>query len=102
PDYRRHAGVAGIPNQPASGQGSIAMSGLAHTDRLDTEKLEQFSLKVMTDIGNSLLLLLSYIGDQTGVYRALRDGGRMGAEALARAAGVDARYLREWLGAQAA
>ncbi len=78
------------------------MRGLAHTDKLDPEKLEQFSLKVMTDIGSSVLLLLSYIGDQTGVYRALRDGGRMGTEALARAAGVDARYLREWLSAQAA
>lgn len=78
------------------------MSTATDTSIVDMKKVEEFAGKVMTDFGGALALLLSFIGDQTGVFRALRDGGRMGAGALANAAGVDARYLREWLGAQAA
>jgi 2-polyprenyl-3-methyl-5-hydroxy-6-metoxy-1,4-benzoquinol methylase len=69
---------------------------------LDPRKLEEFAGKVLQDIGGSMALLLSYMGDQTGVYRALRDTGRCDAPTLAKAAGVDERYLTEWLGGQAA
>lgn len=69
---------------------------------VDPEKLEAFAGKVMGDIGGSLAALLAYIGDQTGVYRAMRDGGRAGVADIARRAGVDERYLLEWLSAQAA
>ena len=78
------------------------MSTATDTSIVDMKKVEEFAGKVMTDFGGALALLLSFIGDQTGVFRALRDGGRMGVGALAKAAGVDARYLREWLGAQTA
>jgi 2-polyprenyl-3-methyl-5-hydroxy-6-metoxy-1,4-benzoquinol methylase len=56
----------------------------------------------MEDIGGAFALLLSFMADQTGVYRALRDVGPCDSSRLAEAAGVDERYLREWLGAQAA
>ncbi|HIK15306.1 MAG TPA: hypothetical protein IGS53_08490 [Leptolyngbyaceae cyanobacterium M33_DOE_097] len=69
---------------------------------LDLAKLEAFAGKVMGDIGGALALLLTYVGDQTGVYQALRNTGRCRLETLAQAAGVDKRYLQEWLGAQAA
>ncbi len=68
----------------------------------DMERLQTFVGKVMGDIGGALALLLSYIGDQSGVFRALRDHGPCSSAQLAQAAGVDERYLREWLSAMAA
>lgn len=68
----------------------------------DEQRLEEFAGKVMGDIGGALATLLSYIGDQTGIYRALREKGPCGSADLARATGVDERYLLEWLSAQAA
>lgn len=68
----------------------------------DAERLQDFVGKVLGDIGGAFAVLLSYMGDQTGVYRALRDHGPCTAQQLAGLAGVDARYLREWLSAMAA
>lgn len=69
---------------------------------IDEQALEQFAGKVMADVGSALAVLLSFIGDQTGVYRAMRDLGPSRSEEIARAAGVDERYLLEWLSANAA
>ncbi len=69
---------------------------------VDMERLQGFVGKVMGDIGGAFALLLSYMGDQTGVFRALRDHGPCTVTQLATAAGVDERYLREWLSAMAA
>jgi 2-polyprenyl-3-methyl-5-hydroxy-6-metoxy-1,4-benzoquinol methylase len=43
-----------------------------------------------------------YLGDRLGLYRALRDGGAATAAELAKRAGIDERYAREWLEQQAA
>jgi 2-polyprenyl-3-methyl-5-hydroxy-6-metoxy-1,4-benzoquinol methylase len=43
-----------------------------------------------------------YLGDQLGLYRALRDSGPATSSDLARLAGIDERYAREWLEQQAA
>ena len=43
-----------------------------------------------------------YLGDQLGLYRTLRDGGPATSSDLARRAGIDERYAREWLEQQAA
>lgn len=69
---------------------------------VDFEKVKQFAGKVLGDIGGTFATLLAYMGDQTGVYRALRDHGPCTVAELAQHAGVDERYLREWLSAQAA
>lgn len=78
------------------------MSAVLEQNEIDVEKLEEFAGKVMADIAGAMTLLLGYIGDQTGVYRAMRDNGPRTASELASIAGVDERYLREWLSAQAA
>jgi ubiquinone/menaquinone biosynthesis C-methylase UbiE len=70
--------------------------------RPEPDLLQQFAGKVMGDIGGAFAVLLSYIGDQTGVYQTMRDLGRSTSSEIAVAAGVDERYLREWLSAQAA
>ena len=45
---------------------------------------------------------MAYLGDQTGVYRALEAAGPSTHDELAAATGLDARYLLEWLSANAA
>lgn len=42
-------------------------------------------------------VLTVYLGERLGLYRALADAGPLTAPGLAEAAGVDARYAREWL-----
>jgi ubiquinone/menaquinone biosynthesis C-methylase UbiE len=66
------------------------------------DQLNALAGKVLEDVGGAFALLLSYIGDQTGVYRTLRDIGPCSTDELARLSHVDERYLREWLSAQAA
>jgi 2-polyprenyl-3-methyl-5-hydroxy-6-metoxy-1,4-benzoquinol methylase len=39
----------------------------------------------------------TYLGDRLGLYRALADGGPATSPALASRAGLDERYVREWL-----
>jgi SAM-dependent methyltransferase len=70
--------------------------------QLHQDRLQEFAGQVMGDIGGAFAVLLSFIGDQTGAYRALRDAGPSTSRELAEVSGIDERYLREWLSAQAA
>lgn len=78
------------------------MNTVAVEVSVDTGKLEEFADRVMSDVGGAFALLLAYMGDQTGIYRSLRDDGPASSAELAGRIGVDERYLREWLSAQAA
>jgi DNA-binding IclR family transcriptional regulator len=49
-----------------------------------------------------LRVALVRIGDALGLYKTLHADGPMTATELAAAAGVNQRYLREWLSHQAA
>ncbi|RJF85624.1 class I SAM-dependent methyltransferase [Sphingomonas cavernae] len=69
---------------------------------IDGTKLEQLIGKVIGDVAGAMGLLLAYIGDQTGTYRALEKLGPSTAEDVAGEAGVDPRYVREWLSGNAA
>jgi 2-polyprenyl-3-methyl-5-hydroxy-6-metoxy-1,4-benzoquinol methylase len=69
---------------------------------VDDARLEEFAGKVLQDAGGAYALLLSFIGDQASVYSTLRDNDACSSEELANLCGVDERYLREWLSAQAA
>lgn len=72
------------------------------TREFDEERFEALFGKVIGDVGGAMGLLMAYLGDQSGVYRALEASGGATHEELAREAGVDPRYLREWLSANAA
>ena len=69
---------------------------------LDQQKFEALQGKVMGDVGGAIGLLMAYIGDQAGVYQALEEHGPCTHTALAERAGLDERYLREWLSSNAA
>jgi ubiquinone/menaquinone biosynthesis C-methylase UbiE len=78
------------------------MDALTTQIQPNEQKLDAFMGKVMDDIGGSFAVLLSFMGDQTDVYRTLSDIGPCTSVELARVSKIDERYLREWLSAQAA
>src|ERR1700674_6055058 len=52
--------------------------------------------------GIAVLEMLSiYVGDRLGLYRVLAQSGPSTAMQLARSAGIDERYAREWFEQQA-
>ncbi len=56
----------------------------------------------MDEVGATLGAAQVVMGDKLGLYRALAGAGGLTAGGLAERAGVGERYVREWLGAQAA
>ena len=70
--------------------------------QFDMQRFEALQGKVMGDVGGAMGLFMAYIGDQTGVYRALEEAGSCSDEELAQRTGLSQRYLREWLSANAA
>jgi ubiquinone/menaquinone biosynthesis C-methylase UbiE len=72
------------------------------TSTLDPARFEALQGKVMGDVGGAIGLFMAYLGDQSGIYAALETQGPCSHESLAEYTGLDARYLREWLSANAA
>jgi hypothetical protein len=68
---------------------------------IDESKLNAFMGNFVHDLGAVMHAATIVVGDQLGLYKAL-SGGPLTAEALAKKTGTDARYVREWLSAQAA
>jgi DNA-binding IclR family transcriptional regulator len=68
----------------------------------DDAKLHQFMGQMLSDLGGAASVALVRIGDALGLYKALHERGPMTLGELAAAAGVNERYLREWLSHQAA
>ena len=68
----------------------------------DQVKFEALQGRVMGNVGGAVGLLLAYMGDQIGIYKALEDSGSSTSETLVDRTGLDGRYLREWLSANAA
>jgi 2-polyprenyl-3-methyl-5-hydroxy-6-metoxy-1,4-benzoquinol methylase len=66
------------------------------------QKLEQFMHKMVGDMGAALSGSLVITGAKLGLYKALAETGPASDEQLARRLGLDTRYVREWLSAQAA
>jgi len=68
----------------------------------DPEKLNAFLGKLVGDLGASAGAALVLLGDRLGIYKAMADGKPVTPEDLAEKTKLNARYLREWLSAQAA
>ncbi|MFO0995170.1 MAG: class I SAM-dependent methyltransferase [Alphaproteobacteria bacterium] len=68
---------------------------------IDPNKLQAFLGKAVGDLGAAVSAALIAIGDELGLYRALADGRLTPAE-LATRTNTSERYVREWLGNQAA
>jgi SAM-dependent methyltransferase len=72
------------------------------TSPIDQAKLEAFVGQAVGDMGAAISGLLLHIGDRLGLYKAMAGAGPMTSSALAARTGTAERYVREWLGNQAA
>ena len=69
--------------------------------QVDQKRLEEFMNRAVGDLGAAASATLVLIGDRLGLYKALARGPATPAE-LAKRTGTAERYIREWLGNQAA
>ncbi|MGH3261418.1 MAG: class I SAM-dependent methyltransferase [Trebonia sp.] len=69
---------------------------------VDQDKLHEFVMKMLGDLGGAMTVPLVRIGDRLGLYRALHANGPMTSGELAAKADIAERYAREWLSQQAA
>ncbi len=70
--------------------------------KLDDRKLEALHGKVLTDVSGALCLILAYLGDRLDLYTALAEISPATSAELAQSTGLNERYVREWLSANAA
>ena len=75
------------------------------TDVIESESLsaeeQAFAGKLIAMVNHGMAGLMIAIGHRTGLYVAMRGAGPLSSEELAARAGLDERYVREWLGAMA-
>ena len=64
---------------------------------MDKQKSTQFMLKLVGDVGTALAAGLLFVGDQSGLFKAMAGAGPLSAQALAARSGVAQRYVEEWL-----
>src|SRR3954465_775596 len=69
---------------------------------IDQSRFEALMGKALTDIGGAMAGLMAYMGDRLGLYRVLDENGPGTSAEIAAKAGLDERYVREWLSAVAA
>lgn len=67
------------------------------TQTLDQAKLEAFMGKAISDLAGATSVLLCYLGDRLGLFKALASEGSATSDELAERTGLQERYLREWL-----
>ena len=72
------------------------------TVQIDTEHSEAFADELTRRLNGAATTLMMSIGHRTGLFDTLSDAGALTSEALAERAGLQERYVREWLGAMTA
>jgi 2-polyprenyl-3-methyl-5-hydroxy-6-metoxy-1,4-benzoquinol methylase len=75
------------------------MSDAGTGPAFNAEKAAHFAGRVLTALNHAGFCLMASIGHRTGLFDAMRDQPPMTSRELAARAGLDERYVREWLGA---
>ncbi len=65
----------------------------------DTAKADAFSSRFLAALNDGALCLMASIGHRSGLFDAMRGQPFATPEEIARRAGLNERYVREWLGA---
>lgn len=73
------------------------MSETSYT--FDPKKAEAFAGRLLSALNDGALCLMASIGHRTGLLDAMRDQPPMTSAEVASLAGLNERYVREWLGA---
>jgi len=69
---------------------------------IDQGRFEAFMGQAVADMGAIISAPLMIIGEKLGLYRAMAGAGPLSSEEVAERSGAAERYVREWLGNQAA
>jgi len=65
----------------------------------DSQKAERFASHMLDRLNSGAFCLMASVGHRTGLFDAMRDQPPMTSAAIAARAGLNERYVREWLGA---
>ncbi|MEW6211191.1 MAG: class I SAM-dependent methyltransferase [Acidobacteriota bacterium] len=65
----------------------------------DQARAEDFAGKLLTVLNHASLCLMVSVGHRTGLFDAMSGSSPASSEEIARKAGLNERYVREWLGA---
>jgi SAM-dependent methyltransferase len=68
---------------------------------VDEQKVHEFVGKVLTDTSGLTTTILAALGDRLGLFKTLAARGPATSAELAKAASINERYAREWLGGMA-
>ena len=69
---------------------------------MNEAKMQEFMMKALLDMGATATAPMILLGDRLGLYKALAEIGPSNPADLANKTGTAERYIREWLGSQAA
>jgi ubiquinone/menaquinone biosynthesis C-methylase UbiE len=75
------------------------MSETAVPSSFDAAKAEAFGGRLVKALNDAALCLMASIGHRTGLFDAMRDQQPLTSREVAARAGLNERYVREWLGA---
>jgi len=75
---------------------------MASVATLDEARIDAFFDQLVEELGATIGAALVVIGDKLGLYRSMALSGAVTPGELAEHTGTSERYVREWLGAQAA
>jgi 2-polyprenyl-3-methyl-5-hydroxy-6-metoxy-1,4-benzoquinol methylase len=64
---------------------------------MDKERVKVAVEHVFRDMAGAMTAGMAFVGTRTGLFRAMQGKGPMSADALARATGLQPRYVEEWL-----
>jgi SAM-dependent methyltransferase len=86
--------LSGIVRGGAEGEDHV-------TNELDMEVVGKKAELLFGYLGGAAIAGMIYVGDELGIYRTMAGAGPLSSAALALRAGLNERFLREWLQAQA-
>src|SRR5688500_7405404 len=75
----------------------LTMSDSAQEMPFDAAKAEAFAGSLVQALNHAAWCLMASIGHRTGLFDAMRGLPKSTAADIARAAGLNERYVREWL-----
>ena len=68
----------------------------------DETKLQEFIGKVVNEWGAAVGVLITFVGDRLGLFKAMAGAGDLTPEELAKRTRTHPRIIKEWLTSQAA
>src|SRR5882757_1135551 len=84
---------------PPSRRGPMGEGGAMSVAELDATKREAFAGRMIEVVNDTCLGLMAGLGHETGLFDTMAGMAPATSEDIARAAGLNERYVREWLGA---